>query len=126
MTGKRAQLGSLGERLAGDYLIARGYQIRERNFRCREGEIDIIAEKDGSLAFIEVRTRRGTSMGTPEESITQRKRERMRSVAAAYLQSCLDSASLAVRIDVVAVHFLPDGRLLALNHIENAVSADEG
>ena len=61
-------IGALGEKIAAEYLTGLGYVILERNFRSREGEIDIIAHKDDFLVFIEVRTRTSTSYGTPEES----------------------------------------------------------
>ena len=83
----RRSLGDFGERVAAAHLEANGYTIRDRNFRTREGEIDIVAEKDGCLVFIEVRARRGQGMGSPAESITPRKQERLLTVASAYLQA---------------------------------------
>jgi putative endonuclease len=114
----------MGERLAADYLESRGYRIRERNFRCREGEIDIIAEKDGCLAFVEVKTRRGAGMGEAAESVTPEKGARLLLLAEAYAQAHADLPPDR-RIDVVAVDLSPGGRLLRLQHIENAFSADE-
>ncbi|MBI1885801.1 MAG: YraN family protein [Chloroflexi bacterium] len=120
MPGRRA-LGDFGERVAAAHLEAKGYRIRERNFRTREGEIDIIAEKGDCLAFVEVRTRRGEAMGTPAESVTPRKRERLLALAGAYLQAA-GEPPLQPRIDVVTVSLGADGRLLAVEHIEGAVS----
>ena len=118
------ELGRFGERLAAAHLESRGYRIRERNFRCRQGEIDIIAEDGGCLAFVEVRTRRGRAMGSAAESLTPGKGARIREAAEAY---CLERADVPEerRIDVIAIDLAPDGRLLRLEHIENAFSGDE-
>jgi putative endonuclease len=118
------RLGEMGERLAADHLEARGYHIRERNFRCREGEIDIIAEKDGCLAFVEVKTRRGSSMGEAAESVTPVKAMRILRVAETYSQDRTDLPPDR-RIDVVAVDLTPRGHLLRVEHIENALTVDE-
>ena len=81
--GRRA-LGELGERLAAEHLLAKGYRIRERNFRTAAGEIDIVAEANGVLAFVEVKCRRGSSMGTAAESLSPAKQRRMVEMAEAY------------------------------------------
>lgn len=101
MLPSRKQLGALGEKLALDYLRKRGYHILETNFRCREGEIDIIARDKEYLVFIEVRTRTGSDFGTPEESVGIAKREKLVSLAFAYLQDHRKLPSLW-RIDVMA------------------------
>ena len=119
----RRALGEFGERLARDHLLAKGYRILERNYRIREGEIDIIAEKDGVVAFVEVRTRKGARMGTAAESITRAKAERLVLLADAYIAEREDFAAVP-RIDVIAIDFTSAGRLASLRHIENAVSAD--
>lgn len=121
MMSKRQDVGARGEKLAADYLKERGYKIIQRNFRCREGEIDIIAEKGDCLVFVEVRTKKNTAFGTPEESVTLSKREKLVSLANAYLQA-YDKPPLAWRIDVVAVELGPNNRVSRLEHIENAVS----
>ena len=95
--------------------------IRERNFRSREGEIDIIAEKDDFLVFIEVRTRRSLSFGTPEESVTAQKKERLIALTQAYMQDREDLPS-SWRIDVVALELGPRGEVSRLELIENAVT----
>ena len=82
---KRKAVGELGEKMAKEYLQEKGYQIMETNFRCREGEIDIIAQDKDYLVFVEVRTRKGSGFGTPEESITAAKKEKLTSLAFAYL-----------------------------------------
>ena len=123
MPPSRRALGDLGERLAVQHLLAKGYRIRERNFRFREGEIDIVAELGDLLAFIEVRCRRGGAMGTASESLTPAKRQRLVGLAEAYGQTD-DGLPERRRIDVIAVDFEPSGRLLSLEHIEGAVWAD--
>jgi len=117
---KRRDLGALGEKIAAEHLANLGYLIRERNFRTREGEIDIIAEKDDFLVFVEVRTRRSQSFGTPEESVTARKRERLIALAQAYMEG-RDDLPLSWRIDVVAVELTRDGKVIRLELIENAI-----
>jgi len=116
----RRALGDLGERLAVQHLLAKGYRIRERNFRVRQGEIDIVAELDDLLAFIEVRCRRGQAMGTAGESLTPAKQRRLVGLAQAYGQTD-DRLPERRRIDVIAVDFERGGRLLSLEHIEGAV-----
>lgn len=117
----RRDVGVIGEKLAVDYLKGLGYEILQRNFRCRQGEIDIIARQDDCLVFVEVRTKRGGEFGTPEESVTYSKREKLIVLAESYLQT-LASPPLSWRIDVVAVELAPDGRISRLDHIENAVN----
>ena len=118
---KRQDVGARGEKLAADLLKKRGYKIVQKNFRCREGEIDIIAQKGECLVFVEVRTKKNTAFGTPEESVTLSKREKLISLANAYIQA-YDKPPQSRRIDVVAVELTRDNRVSRLEHIENAVS----
>jgi putative endonuclease len=121
MPDRRRSLGDFGERVAVAHLEANGYRILDRNFRTREGEIDIVAEKEGCVAFVEVRARRGERMGSAAESVTPRKRERLLALAQAYAQAH-DTLPERQRIDVITVSLAPDGRVLAVEHIEDAVS----
>lgn len=123
MNPGRRDLGAFGERVAAAHLEAKGYRIRARNFRCREGEIDIVAEDGDCLVFVEVRTRRGDAFGTPAESVTVAKERRLLTVARAYLQEHPDVPANQ-RIDVVGVE-LSRGRLLAVQHIEGAIADRE-
>lgn len=123
MADSRRALGDLGERLAEQHLLAKGYRIRERNFRTREGEIDLIAECQGTLAFVEVKTRRGSRFGTAAEAISTTKGRRLVALAEAYGQQH-EGLPTAQRIDVIALDLAPDGRLLALQHIEGAIEAE--
>ena len=82
---KRILTGKNGEELAKRYFELSGYKILNRNYRCRLGEIDIIAEKDGVLSFIEVKTRNTTFAGYPSEAVTFTKQQKIRNVAQYYL-----------------------------------------
>jgi putative endonuclease len=119
-SGARRALGAFGERLAVQHLEAKGYRIVERNYRRREGEIDIIARFGEVLAFVEVRCRRGSTMGTAIESLSRTKQRRLVVLAEAYGQDCPGLPEQR-RIDVIAVDLAPDGKLLSLTHIEGAV-----
>jgi putative endonuclease len=122
---KRLETGILGEKLAKDYLKKRGYRIRESNYRCPEGEVDIIAEHNDYLVFVEVKTRRSREFGSPEESITAEKREKLRAVAAHYQQTH-DKLPQLWRIDVVAIELGPKNKPTRIELFENAVSETEG
>lgn len=120
----RQRLGQMGERLAAATLEKRGYRILERNFRCRYGEIDLIAEESQDLVFVEVKTRRGTVCGLPEEAITSRKALKLQVVASHYLgeRQLLDCSW---RIDVVAVQFNSSGKLEEIRVYQHAITAYE-
>ena len=80
--------GVLGEELAEIMLLEKGYTILARNFRCRYGEIDIIAAENGVLAFVEVKTRLFGSCGRGSESVTAAKRQKIRRCALCYISMC--------------------------------------
>ena len=119
MTTSRKALGRLGEELAVRALAARGYRIRERNWRCPAGELDIVAQDGDVLAFVEVKTRRGREFGTPEEAVTPAKQAKLVELAVTYVQESGWTGDW--RIDVAAVEFTPDGKLLRVEIIQNAV-----
>ncbi|MEW6034735.1 MAG: YraN family protein [Chloroflexota bacterium] len=116
----RKQLGALGEKLAADLLKKRGYRILERNYRCREGEIDIVARQGDCLVFVEVRTKTGGGFGSPEESVTAAKKGKLVTAALSYLQGHRGPPA-DWRIDMVAVELGPGGRPLRIEVIESAV-----
>ncbi len=116
----RQGLGRRGEALAAQHLAAEGYEIVARNWRCEHGELDLVARDGDCLAFVEVRARRGRRMGTPEESITAAKQAKLVELAWAYVQA--RDWPGAWRIDVVAVEMDRRGRLLRVDHYENAVT----
>lgn len=120
---KRRETGILGERLARDFLIGHGYHILETNYRSPYGEIDIIAQHKDHLVFIEVRTKKSREFGSPEESITQDKKEKIIATAWHYLQS-RDKPPLLWRIDTVAVELNQRNKPLRIEITENAVSED--
>jgi putative endonuclease len=122
MTDRRQTLGKLGEDLAARRLAASGYVIRERNWRCPTGELDLVLERDDALIFVEVRTRRGDRFGTPEESITPRKRDRLISAALTYLDAHAATDRMW-HIDVVAIEIGPRGDIVRFNHLENAIES---
>ena len=116
----RQRLGQRGESVAAEKLATLGYEIVTRNYRCVSGEIDLIARHNATWVFVEVRTRRSENFGTPEESITPRKRAHLVASAQSYLQE-KQLMDVAWRIDVVAVEFSRPGKLLRVDVIENAV-----
>ena len=117
---KRRDVGILGEKLAKDFLKKKGYRIIETNYRSPEGEIDIIAEHSDFLVFVEVRTKTSLKFGSPEESITPVKMERLKA-AAAYYQQTHSNLAPDWRIDVVAIE-LNNGEVSRIELTENAVS----
>ena len=117
---RRKDTGILGEKLAKEFLKKRGYRIREANYRCPRGEIDLIAQHRDYLVFVEVRTKRSLEFGSPEESITPAKKERLRAVASHYQQTH-DNLPQLWRIDVVAIELDKRGKPSRIELIENAV-----
>ena len=121
MPDARHAFGQRGEDLAVGHLRRLGYVILERNYRCARGEVDIIAQDGGRLAFVEVRARRGAAFGTPEESVTPTKQARLATVARNYLQE-KGYTDVDWGIDVVALHFTTWGKLRHIQVIRNAVT----
>lgn len=96
-------MGTHYEEIASEYLRARGYEILEKNFRCRFGEIDMVAREQNYLCFIEVKYRRTDRKGHPEEAVDRRKQNRICRVADYYLLSHPSDREVEVRFDVVAI-----------------------
>src|SRR5262249_36557187 len=109
------------EDLAADKLLAAGFEIVARNYRCQTGELDLVTRRGEQWVFVEVRTRRGRKYGTPEESITARKKTHLISAAQTYLQDH-ELVNVDWRIDLVAVELDAKGTLLRVEIIENAVN----
>lgn len=117
MTGKKQELGRRGEDYAASYLESLGWKVLERNWRCREGELDIIAYDDArTLVFVEVRTRTGLGYGTPLESITWRKVRTLLALAYSWLRSHEVRAS-RVRLDAIGILMIP-GAEVELKHVK--------
>jgi putative endonuclease len=115
----RHSTGQLGERLAERHLVRLGLVVVERNYRCRAGEIDLVAEDAGTLVFVEVRARRSDAFGTPEESITPRKARTMIECAQTYLEERAAQCT-PWRIDLVAIR-LEGSRLVRLDHYRHVL-----
>lgn len=120
--GPRKRLGNAGERLARIRLEREGFTILCANYRCPIGEIDLVAEEDGELVFVEVKTRRGHLLGTPEEAITPRKQEKLIAVASTYLQEH-QSEERGWRIDAICIELGPGGKVERIEHIRHAVTS---
>lgn len=115
--------GAVGERLAADYLTRQGYKIIETNYRCKEGEVDIIANDGYFLVFIEVRTKSSRMFGSPEESVTARKKEHLINATARYLENH-GGLPTQWRIDFVAVELDRAGNPLRIEVIKNAIEGE--
>ncbi len=103
MTGRaRDAVAAYGERVAARHLIAEGMRILDRNWRCRHGEIDIVARDAESLVFCEVKTRRGAGFGAPAEAVVSAKARRLRRLAAEWLATH-DEHAPEIRFDVIGV-----------------------
>ena len=103
MTQERLALGLRGENLACDALVDRGYAIVTRRYSTKHGEIDIVARDGETLVFVEVKTRRDSSFGDPEESVTLQKQQRLVWMATDYLVR-QKVGEVACRFDVVGIN----------------------
>lgn len=114
----RHNLGKTGEEIAEIYLIKNGYKILERNFSCRQGEIDIIAKDIKEIVFVEVKTRTNKKYGEPIDSITYYKKKHLIKSIQFYLYlKKLDNAF--IRIDIIEIYKKDDGFLI--KHTKGAV-----
>ena len=116
MDGRRP-LGIAGEDVAAGVLRRRGFAIVDRNWRCRDGELDVVARRGGLVVFCEVKARRTRSFGEPFEAVDARKQARLRRLAARWLAEHRARAS-EVRFDVVSIVFTEGGPQVV--HLENA------
>jgi len=114
----RLAVGRRGEELAVKYLMNKGYEILARNYRCKIGELDVVARHAQALIFVEVRSSSSLAFGWPHESVNKKKRAKLRLVAQYYIQStCF---KLPVRFDVIGISFGTDGKLRNIEHVEDA------
>ena len=118
----RHRLGARGERLAAEHLVRRGYEILERNYRTRWGELDIVAYDGRTLAFCEVKTRRQAfRAGTPFDAIGPRKCARIRRIVSHWLhERPAHPPAPEIRCDAIGVTLDHEGRLVAIEHLEGA------
>ena len=125
-TDPRRSRGELGERLAERHLLAAGFVVVERNFRTRYGELDLVADDSRALVFCEVKTRTEGSRGgpaSPLEAVGPDKRRRLRLMAAQWLAQRGAEARptpVALRFDAIGITLGPSGRLVELEHLEDA------
>ena len=119
---RRQRLGRLGEQLAAQHLARRGFQIVERNYRTRWGELDIVAFDGRTLAFCEVKTRRAGSGGmTPFDSLHPRKRMQVRRITRQWLsERSQRPLASELRFDAIGVTLDAAGELVSLEHLEGA------
>ena len=113
-------LGSHGERIAAAYLTGSGLTVLDRNWRCREGELDIVARDGDALVFCEVKTRRGVGYGLPVEAVTFAKQRKLRVLAQRWL-AAHDEHALELRFDVVGV-LVPTSGPAVVTHLRAAFS----
>ncbi|MGF7048714.1 putative endonuclease [Paenibacillus sp. DS2015] len=120
-TNTRKQKGAAAEEAAARHLIVEGYHILDRNWRCRSGELDIVACKNNVIVIVEVRSRTGdnTQFGTPAESVNARKINQVRKTAEVYLYY-KQVETQDIRFDVMAVNLNKDMTVLKLEHILHA------
>lgn len=112
--------GGAGEQIAADFLRQAGYQLLARNFRAKTGEIDIIVQKDGTIAFVEVKTRSNYNFGAPAEAVTYLKQRKIIRTALFYLKASANTDK-PFRFDIIEVLLRPTpGARAACNHIVNA------
>src|SRR5947209_10836700 len=117
----RHALGQRGEDIAADHLLRQGFDILERNYRTRWGELDIIAYDGNALIFCEVKTRRSAPGGGPLEAVGGAKRVQLRKMAGRWLVERRDRPYAdELRFDAIGVTFDPRGELVALEHVERA------
>lgn len=107
--------GDLGEKLACNYLIEKGYNIINKNYRNKLGEIDIIAKKENIIAFIEVKARSNTNYGYPYEAVNNKKQRKIIDVANSYMKY-YNLRNYKFRFDIIEVYF----KSRQINHIKNA------
>ena len=100
-TKENSQL-NLGELIACRYLKKSGYKILEKNYRCRYGEIDIIAKDSEAICFIEVKSRKNTDFGLPEEFVDRRKQKKLLMTSMVYLSN-KGNSNIDKRFDVISV-----------------------
>ena len=119
MPSPRSKLGAQGERIAAVHLESLGLVIEARNYRARVGEIDLVARDGRETVFVEVRTKRSTAYGTPEESVTPRKQARLVKSAMQYLAEH-GRMNAPWRVDIVGITLQSDGPARIV-HIPSAV-----
>ncbi len=119
MTHQRQALGRWGEETAVRYLQTRGYIILARNLHTAHGELDIVARKEETIVFVEVKMRSSNAYGFPEEAVSPRKQAHLLSAAEAYFQQHPDSPE-TWQFDIIAITHRP-GTAPEIEHFENVI-----
>lgn len=114
----KTKIGRFGEELAANYLQSLGYQILERNYLAKFGEIDIIAKLNDTIAFVEVKTRKNSVFGTPGQAVNYRKQSKIIKTANLYKMNCHDE-TVTYRFDVIEIYY-DSFEKYKINHIEGA------
>ncbi len=114
----RRKFGIIGEEKAGRFLERKGYIILDRNYKRRGGEIDIVCEKDGTVIFVEVKSRKTDTFGEPFEAVTERKRKRIAHSAKKWLYEKGLLSKCDVRFDVIGIKKMD--KRDEIEHIEDA------
>jgi len=117
---RTASLGRWGEDLAARHLTSVGMHVLDRNWRCAQGELDLVArDRDGTVVFVEVQTRSGTGFGSPAEAVSPAKARRLRLLACRWLLEHRQPGAVDLRFDVVGIVRAP-GRVAELVHLRAA------
>ncbi len=103
MTQARRALGASGEQAAADWYVDNGYEVVARNWRCRDGELDLVVRRGRAFVFCEVKTRSSTVFGAPVEAVTRQKQVRLRHLAARWLEDHAGVRASEIRFDVASV-----------------------
>lgn len=113
------RIGSIGEKLAANYIKKKGYNILDCNYRTKLGELDIVAKKQDIIVFIEVKTRTSSVYGMPSEAVNYKKQQTIQKLSQQYiLYQKLNKNCFSYRFDVIEVKLI--GKKYKIDHIENA------
>lgn len=110
------ELGEKGEKAAIRYLTNKGYEVVDVNWKCKLGEIDVVALDVDTVVFVEVKTRKSIKTGLPEDAVDAKKRKKYESLAACYLKDH-DYVDMAVRFDVVGILVIGNTKALVRHHV---------
>lgn len=113
----KKRFGTIGEKIAQNYLKNNGYEIIELNYYTKKGEIDIIAKNKDCIIFVEVKTRKNNNFGTPAMAVNYTKKKHIKSVAKIFLYKKNEFANLEIRFDVIEV-YINKGKC-KINHIKS-------
>jgi len=117
MEANNLKVGKRGEKEAEVYIKEKGYSVLEKNYKNKYGEIDLVAQKDGELIFIEVRSKTENDFGMPEETVKEKKRKKLRQNATAY--TTFKNYEGPYRIDLICLVFSKDESILRITHHKN-------